>query len=276
MNCKVLIQSFIFFWIFSIAFLVPIPVFATSLTLSSNQSQIGQNDEYLVNINLSIGVANGTNYFLRGAFYQSGTTNYCGYTYNGTDWYNGPYTTNQGWQSLLPITVQNSSWSGTLQAKLDTSDSGCNMSGTYNFKIQRFTTSGNATFDTQNEQTIAVVIPTPTPTPSPTPVPTDTPTPTLKPTLAVTLTPTAKPTMIKSVSLSPTLVATLSASISGSVLGSSASPTLIAGISEKKPESINILAISSVVGGIILLISCGILFFYKWKKGKIHNENTDE
>lgn len=259
----------------------PHKIFAASLTLTSNQTQVGQDDEYNVNVLLSIGSANGTQYFLRGTFYQSGTTNYCGYTYNGSAWYNGPYTTNNGWQNLLPITVQNSSWSGTLKVKLDTSDAGCMSSGTYNFKIQRFTISGSGTFDSQNEQTLSVVIPTPTSTPTPTAVPTPTPTtvspnthtpaasPTQKP-INITIKPTVKITFIPVATVSSSL-----ASISGAVLGSSMSPTLVDGIAKKEKTSVNLLFLSFCIGSIFLLSSCGILLYY-WKKGLFFHGTTDK
>src|SRR5579872_2234525 len=134
-----IITSAILFSIFSLH------TFAVSMTLQSSQSTLGPSDEYNVNATLSISASNGTNYYLRGAFYQSGTTNYCGYTWNGLSFYNGPYN-NNGWVNILPITINNNSWSGTLKAKLDTSDAGCSNSGTYNFKIQRYTSSGTASF----------------------------------------------------------------------------------------------------------------------------------
>lgn len=257
-------------------FFSPQKTLAASFTLQSSQTTLNPSDEYTVTATLSIGSANGTMYYLRGAFYLAGTTNYCGYTYNGSTYYNGPYTTNNGWANLLPITVQNSSWSGTLKAKLDTSDSGCSSSGPYNFKIERFTISGTGTFDAQNEQTLTVAVPTPTPTPVPisTPIPatnTSVPTATPKP----SSTPTQKP----SATTKPTI-----ASMSGDfattpgVLGGSdsARPTLIKGMQDKKKIETNYFAIFLILGGVIILSGCGILLFYNYKKGKTINETTDE
>ncbi|MBM3283158.1 hypothetical protein FJY90_02795, partial [Candidatus Gottesmanbacteria bacterium] len=170
----------IFFVIFSKS------TFAASMTLSNgNPAVISETDrEYQVDINLSINTSDGTIYYLRGAFYQPGTNNYCGYTWNGSSWYNGPYTTNEGWKNLLAITVSSDSAAVTLKGKLDVNDSGCKKSGNYNFKVQRFTQSGSGTFDTQNEQTITVAVPTlpPSPTPNPTITPTSKPSPSAKPT----------------------------------------------------------------------------------------------
>ncbi len=257
-------------------------VLAASFSLQSNQSAIGTGDEYTVNATLSISASDGTQYFLRGVFYQPGTSNYCGYTYNGSSYYNGPYTTNNGWQNVLPITVQNSSWSGTLKAKIDSSDSGCQSSGTYNFKIQRFTTSGSGTFDNQNEQTISVIIPTPTPTNSPTSIPaaTSTPVPTTKITSSPTPIksgPTPKPTLTP---FPTVLSASTSSQTDDSGLSTENTPTgegLVAGISdERKPlGGFNPFAIALIVIGVGIILTCGILFFREWKKSRLRKD-TDE
>lgn len=151
-------------------------VFASSINLSepstSSISDYGQ--EYQVKVDLLINTSDGTPYYLRGVFYQSGSTNYCGYTWNGSSWFNGPYSSGDGWKNFLPVTISSSSASVYLKAKLDTDDSGCKNSGNYNFKVERFTTGGSGTFDPQNEQTINITLPTPTPTPVPTSPPTST------------------------------------------------------------------------------------------------------
>lgn len=247
-------------------------VFAASINLSSSQTQIGSSDEYLVNVNFSIGSANGTNYFLRGVFYLPGTSNYCGFTYNGLDWFNGPYS-NNGWQNLLPITIQNSSWSGTLKAKLDTDDSGCSTSGTYNFKVQRYTQSGSSAFDLQNEQTLNVIVPTPTPTlaPTNTPAPAFTPTPTLKPATISTIKPTVK-IYTPTIQISPSSIATISEVLAAS---STATPTVIQKIPKFKNQ-INWLSVVLISIGLVILSACGILFYILWKKGFFLNENSDQ
>lgn len=248
---------------------------AATMTLQSNQSLLGISDEYIVNATFAIGSSNGTVYYLRGAFYQSGTNNYCGFTWNGSSYYNGPYTTNNGWQNLFPITINSSSWSGTLKARLDTSDTGCSNSGTYNFKIERFTSSGTGVFDSQNEQTLAVVIPTPTFTPTPTSTPpTNTQSPLSKsPTVTLTPTPKSSPT-VTHVSLTPTTAIGSISSVLGSSVSVTVRPTLVAAISEK--NSINFLALFLILLGIGILSSCGILFFYQWKKGNMLHEDTNE
>lgn len=152
----------------------------------------GSNQEYQIQVSINIDSNDGTKYYMRGTFYKSGTTNYCGYTWNGSNWYNGPFTVNDGWKNLPDVIVSSSSAVLNLKSKLDTSDNGCKDSGTYNFRVMRYTEGGSGTFDSQNEQTIIVNLPLPTATS--TPIPTQTPAPTNIPSLSPFQTPTAKPT----------------------------------------------------------------------------------
>ncbi len=278
------LKSFSIFFLGLLVFSFAPCVFAATITVQNGATSLGSADEYTVDTVVSIGSANGTQYFLRGAFYQDGTTNYCGYTYNGSDWYNGPYTTNSGWLHLLPITITSSSWSGQLKAKLDLADAGCANSGIYHFKIERFTASGNGTFDSQTEQTLTVILPTATPTPVPTSTPTAMPVPTA---IKSTATPTQKPTIASS----PTKVAPIVPSATdipagssgmpstpSGVLGASASsmPTLVAGIADKKETTTNMWAIVFILGGILLLSACGILVFILRKKGMLWYGSTNQ
>jgi hypothetical protein len=183
-------KLFIYIIIFGIIFLKPIQrVKAASITLSGGTptSISDANQEYQIQVSLNIDSSDGTKYYMRGAFYKQGTTNYCGYTWNGVSWYNGPYTVSDGWKNLPNITISSSSATLSIKSKLDTNDNGCKESGTYNFKIMRYTESGSGTFDSQNEQTITVSLPQPTATT--TPVPTNTPQPTNTPTQGPTNTP---------------------------------------------------------------------------------------
>ncbi|MCX6705055.1 MAG: hypothetical protein NT162_01815, partial [Candidatus Woesebacteria bacterium] len=82
-------------------FIFPKYSLASSITLSSSQTSIlAPDEEFVVNVNLSVSTSNSTVYYLRGEFYQQGTFSYCGFTWNGTGWYNGSYTSN-GWVNLL-------------------------------------------------------------------------------------------------------------------------------------------------------------------------------
>ena len=263
----------------------PHHVFAASFDLQNAPSQIGTSDEYTVDVTLSISVPDGTVYYLRGAFYKQGTSNYCGYTWNGSNWFNGPYTAD--WKQLLKITIVNHSWSGQVKAKIDSSDSGCNSSGAYQFRLERFndtSSDGGGTFnDTQNEQTVTVIIPTPTPTPTDVPTPTATPklptstptpktptaTPTIKPTKILSPTPTLNPAeqevgkdqSILADAIAPTDIPTISPSPTTAVLGATTGP--------------NIKAIIFYSLGGILFVICGILLFRQYKLSQ-SNESTSD
>lgn len=175
---------------FSIGLFFVFPAFAATFSLSSSQANLQIADTFNVDANLSINAKDGTVYYLRGIFYQDGTTAYCGFTWNGSSWFSGPYSSNNGWENFLPITITNSSWSGQVQAKIDITNNSCQKNGNYNFKIERFTSCGSSSYDDQNILVVNFFVPTPTITPVPTATPTKipTPTPTLKPT------PTFKPT----------------------------------------------------------------------------------
>lgn len=268
--------------IIGIYFFIVAPIFAASFDLENTPSQIGLNDEYTVNINFSISVADGTVYYLRGAFYKDTTSNYCGYTWNGADWFNGPYST--GWRSLLKISVTNHMWSGQLKAKIDPNDSGCNSSGIYKFRIERFndtSSDGGGTFsDTQNEQTVTVTIPTPTPTPTDVQTPTIIPkppaaTPTIKPTPTLTPKPTFRPTAKV---VSPTsLDSQLDGASEGAVLADAITPTDVPSSTTKvlgEQTKPNLVATIFFVLGGILFVICGILLFRQFRLSQ-QDEQSD-
>jgi hypothetical protein len=209
---------------------------------------------------------------LRGVFYQK-SGSYCGYTWNENGWHNGPYSVNNGWQQLLAVTVSQSSWSGQLKAKIDPSDGNCQNSGTYYFKIQRYTGSGNSSFDDQNSLSVNIAIPTPTPTAVPTDTPTPTTTATPTPTPKLTATPTPKPTPSVRAQLVATIAGVLGeSSISAEINTPTPLPAIIKIASEK---SNNLLPKILIFIGIIFLVACVIVIFYPYVKEKL-NRNKDE
>ena len=154
-------------------FLLPVKVNAADITLSnSNLTSITDfKQEYEVDVSLNINVSDDTKYFLRGMFYKEGTNGYCGYTWNGQSWFNGPYSSNEGWNNLPEVLISSSSGQTRLKSKLDFEDKDCQTRGTYFFKIQRFTRKGSAVIDEQNGQKLEVLVEfsTPTAIPSNTP-----------------------------------------------------------------------------------------------------------
>lgn len=266
----ILIMSQIVFFVVGIIFLfwAGIPIYAAQISLSSDISDIQEDTEVPIRVLFSVGAKDDTEYYLRGIFYKEDSSNYCGYTWSGSGWYNGPYSDN-GWVNLQKIAVKDSTWSGVLKAKIDSHSNGCEVSGQYHFKVQRFTSTGSSSFDTQNDLVFNVTVPTPTATI----VPTAMPTPTIKPTKVPT--PTNIPVTTNFLTESPVLdnLATES-----SVLGTDdarISLHMVRPPAKKKPTlKPTLIAADRTVsvsflgaGSLLLCGACGILGYRKWKNG---------
>lgn len=256
--------SFLVVSVFSIlvlsAFFLPQKTFAVGVTISNLPSPITQ-DPFTLTASIS-GATNGTNY-LRVDIYKDGTMNYFGETFNGTDWYGS-----SSYQSYLPITIVGNSWNGQVQGRIASpSTSQYDGTGTYRIRVRRYTSSGGYTASEADASSviIAIAIPTSTPIPTDTPIPTNTPIPTATPTTKPSAMPTLKPTPLYTIA-----VATISgdASISGVLGAVTREPTLIKGIDDTKKTLVNLPALLEIVGGIFVLSSCGILFYYQKKKGE--------
>ncbi len=294
---------FLFFIIIVLPFFTSSQVLASEITLQSDTTQINNpQEEYTVNVTLSLNVSDNTENYLRGAFYMPNTIGkYCGYTWNGSTWYKGSYSNEEVKKNLLKITINNASWSGTLKAKIDPTDNNCSSSGTYNFKIIRYTASGNQADDDQEPLTVNFIAPTPTPTQAPTPTniptPTRTPTPTKTPTPTPTPktqtptkvpTPTKIPTPTKTSTSKPTSTPSpepksglVSPKIKRelgptSILGTSTNSAAIKPSPEKTKQKKSVQSSTDTnspffivsISGALLLIACAILFFFKIKKSK--------
>lgn len=278
---KVLLLIVCFFLIL----IFPKNILAATLQTTSDKTSLSVDEELSAVISLSINTSDGTQYFLRGVFYKDGTSNYCGATWNGNSWFAGPYSTNEGWKQFLPIMVTNASWSGTLKAKIDANDTGCSDSGSYKFKIQRFTNSGSGTFDSQNEITLSVSVPTPTFTPTPSPTKTPTPTPTSKPanTQIPQKTPTSLPTQFSTLvptknqtaipSSKPVLTSAKNKEVLGKVLAADTSSDATSPNPTKTPENkksgFPLWLVFVVLGLGVLASGCGILLYQQYRKQKL-------
>lgn len=277
-------------------FLTPV-AFAASINISTNVINLQSDNEYSASINFSINNSDNKTYYLRGVFYKQGTTNYCGFTWDNNSWFNGPYSSNMGWKNFLPITISNNLWVGQLKAKLDLSDSGCQSSGVYNFKIERFTDGGSSQFDDQNIQTVNVIIPTPTPTLVPTPLPTLTPisqTSNVSPTSNLVIKSTNSKTTLVTIQNKPTITNSQAAITSVLPTENNTNKAVILGIDYfasnaatlsptpilnglKKPKikikdsQKNYLPLLIIILGLLLIIGCVILFLQIRKK--IQNKN---
>jgi len=195
-------------------FLSSTPVYASrSISISSDKSALFGDEEMAVTASAS-GFATSEAIFVKGAFYQDGSTNYFGYTKNGDSWVkNGESTQNQ-------YQIKTDNWDGTIHIKCDFGDSGYKGEGDYKFKIGFYYTTSNGSFSSVNWSSNVLTVsisepdPIPTDTPSPTPVKTATPTPTSSPTSSPTRSPIPKPTPTPKLSPTP-----LISSESGQILG---------------------------------------------------------
>ena len=171
----------------------------------SDKTSLFGDEEMTITASVS-GFTPGETIYIKGAFYQEGSTNYFGYTKNGDSWIkNGDTSTSQ-----RSIVVD--SWDGNLSVKSDFADSGYKGEGEYKVKVGfYYTTSGGNLSSvnwTSNNVTVSLnepdPTPTSTPTPTPTPQPTATPTPTPAPTKTPTPTPTPTPTKTPTLTPTPT------------------------------------------------------------------------
>ena len=197
------------FFFLTFSLLVSNPAFA-SFIFTPLQTEIIPNQILDLQVNLSLQGQSNKIYYLESAFRPENSTRYFGETWNDIDWI--PYLSSTNYQTLKQIiTDQSGNWSGTVSAKLDTSDPLYTGPGSYTLRLKRFTESGSSntwadtdyqinvveelsspsatlsSYDSSSESvTLADVADSPTPTPSqiptPSPTPMATPTPTPSPT----------------------------------------------------------------------------------------------
>lgn len=125
---------------------------ASSLTGGSNIQQ--SKDEFLVSnlpanifasksFSVNIVIANlepNSLYFIKGAFFKSGSTNYFGKTLVSGNWVKN----SQSYTNQVSFTTDNSgNWQGTMTLLVDNEDSGFLGSGEYSFKAGRYNSSGS-------------------------------------------------------------------------------------------------------------------------------------
>lgn len=272
---KRLIYSFLVLFLF----IFPSRVFAAAPNITSYPSSINIDTSFKLNVEMT-GLSSNTLYRLRIVLASTGTSNYFGSTFNGTDWYNGTPSPIDYSKFLTITTDANGEWQGEITGKVESSDSNYNGigPGTYDLKVGRYTQSGSTATWSNVVQTsllaptatpIPSSTPTPikTPTPTPTPkVPTKTPTPTLS--KAATSTPTKKPTVSKEPTEVPDPTAVLGARDSADDTSSSDTEskndeTLVKGTSA---EGISLGTILIILGGLFLVACGGVVYWEKRKK----------
>ena len=191
------VRRFVFFFLFFLLVQHSSVLAARSMTITSDKPSLFGEEEMTVTASVS-GFTSGETIYIKGAFYQEGSTNYFGYTKNGDSWIkNGDTSTSQ-----RSIVID--SWDGKLSVKSDFLDSGYKGEGEYQVKVGYYytTSGGNLSSINWSSNNVTVSLnepdptpsPTPTSTPTPTPQATATPTPTSSPIKTPTPTPTKTPT----------------------------------------------------------------------------------
>lgn len=242
-------------------FFLPKKTFAVSVTVTNAPSAVFE-DPFDITVQVSGGKANATN-FLRISLYKNGTTQYFGYTYNGTDWHNDSDGTN-----YFPITIgSDGKWSGTLRGKIDSLSKYYTGSGSYGLKVRRYTSKDYYTWS--NENLLTIDAPTPTPTPSATPSQTPSSTPTSTPRQTSTPIKQATSSVSSSIPIGTKAGADFISGVSqSSVLGTNSA---LATPKNEKVETMassetNLPKIFLVVGFIIILASIGVYLRQRWIK----------
>lgn len=126
---------------------------SSAFLISNTPSQVNSDDGFSVAVNLSLPNHPNTQFYLKGAFKQSDSLNYFGFTKVSGSWVkNGSSYSSQ----YLIITDSEGNWSGNLEVKDDSEDSGFEGTGDYIFKVGRYTSSGSGP-TWSNEITIKIV-----------------------------------------------------------------------------------------------------------------------
>ena len=275
---------------------VPKTVFAVTVEVNNAPTSLNDEQEFIVSVSIS-GASSNTNNYLRGAFYSdTSPTSYFGYTFNHlNNWYNGSPSPIDPHQFLQIQIGSDGSWSGEVKVKPDISSSNFMGSGSYSFKIGRYTANGTSVSNWSQSNLLSINTTDPTATPVPTSVPTNTPTPTKTPTPTPTTKPTSTPkvptptktptlTPIKSEPTSTILIAndveeSTQEALPTSILGESTesavntvSPSPFAKGTKTLASSTNSLSKILIGIGVIFLISCGILAFRSYIKSRKENE----
>lgn len=219
---------------------------SSTLFISSVPSSIDSDNSFSVTIQIS-GYQPQALYYLKGAFFKSGSTNYFGKTYVAGNWIKNSQT----YSSQLPITTDSSgNWTGSIEVTVDTDDSGFVGSGDYLFKVRLYNSSGSSPA-WSNEATITI---TSVQVQTEETVPTKTKTETPAVSIEKNSKSVPKPTTPKFL---PQLPRNLLAS-SSSVAAIFASPSGIQKVSVQSALSVNI---KMWLGGVLILTSLALLAY---------------
>jgi hypothetical protein len=161
----------------------PVLVYADSFSFTLPVSSLIADQEMTLTASVS-GFQHGKEFYIKGAFYKQGSSNYFGYTKSDDSWIKNSVTT----KNQKKVTV--GTWNHELLVRPDFQDSGFIGDGEYFFKVGYYSidTEGNPSSVKWSDTSVAIHLTAPTPTP----LPTETPRPTQTPKPASTATPTVR------------------------------------------------------------------------------------
>lgn len=161
------------------------PSQSNQFTITAPPSAIRYNEPISITVTLSNLQPNSI-YYLKGAFVKSGSSNYFGQTYVGSDWVKNNVT----FSSQVSINTDASgNWTGSLQAMPDYTDSGFSGAGSYIFKVARYNSTGSG--PTWSSDFTLSILDAPSPTASTTTTAKSTSSPSPSPKNTASSTPTA-------------------------------------------------------------------------------------
>ena len=150
-----------------------------NFTISADSNQLKDLDPLTVSVTLS-NLEPNTQFYLKGAFYKEGSSNYFGFTQLDNNWIKNASTYN----TQYPITTdQSGSWQGNIIVRNDPTDSGYPGTGDYQLKVGRYTSDGSGPIWSNSlsikleAKKITATTTTTTSTVTPPPAPQETPTP---------------------------------------------------------------------------------------------------
>jgi hypothetical protein len=148
----------------------------SNFSFTTNKSDLSSTDSLDATITLSN--KPNTTFYIKGAFYKSGSTNYFGLTKVSGSWVKN----SSKYSDQLKIQTDSAgNFSGNLEVMPDSSDSGFSSSGTYQLKIAKYTDSGDLTWSNSQEVSLTLIPPSASPSPTPKSTATAKPTATASP-----------------------------------------------------------------------------------------------
>ncbi|MCL5435386.1 MAG: hypothetical protein M1405_03285 [Patescibacteria group bacterium] len=259
--------------------IAPKAVFAArSLIISSDKTSLFGYEDATITASAS-GFTDGELIYIKGAFYQDGSTNYFGYTKNGDNWIkNGDSTTSQK-------QIKIGDWDNKIVVESDFLDSGYKGESGYKFKVGFYyiTSGGNLSSVNWSSNSLDINLNEPDPAPTPTPISQNTPTLTPAPTKSPTPPLNAANATPKPLTPKPAVLPTktsLSENVLGEASESATMSSLTKPLASKVPKKEKIISSAKednlgkilIILGFVFILACGILFSWPFIRKKLKKD----